>query len=114
MCNSKFLNISTGPDNWPGMCTTGKKQSPIDIVTEDAVRFDLGALKFDRYDFAFSGMIINTGHSGKLHILLYLNKVIFDCRKQLSMQIYIFVKHFLKEKLWKETPIINDSNKYPL
>ncbi|XP_014485861.1 PREDICTED: putative carbonic anhydrase 3 isoform X2 [Dinoponera quadriceps] len=52
-----------GPDNWPGLCTAGKKQSPIDIVTEDTVRFDLGALKFDRYDFAFSGMVINTGHS---------------------------------------------------
>lgn len=54
-----------GPDNWPGICTTGKKQSPIDIVTEDATRADLGALKFERYDFAFSGTLSNNGHSGK-------------------------------------------------
>lgn len=47
------------------MCKTGKKQSPIDIVTEDAIRMDLGALKFDRYDFAFTGALTNTGHSGK-------------------------------------------------
>ncbi|CAL1682740.1 unnamed protein product [Lasius platythorax] len=52
-----------GPKSWPGMCTTGKKQSPIDIVTEDAIRIDLGALKFDRYDFAFSGTMINNGHT---------------------------------------------------
>lgn len=60
-----FLNNSTGPENWPGICKTGKKQSPIDIVTENAVRQDLGALKFSRYDFAFSGWVTNTGHSGK-------------------------------------------------
>ncbi|XP_018354214.1 PREDICTED: carbonic anhydrase 2-like isoform X1 [Trachymyrmex septentrionalis] len=52
-----------GPENWPGICMTGKKQSPIDIVTEDAIRVDLGALKFHRYDFAFPSTMINTGHS---------------------------------------------------
>ncbi|XP_011343981.1 carbonic anhydrase 2 isoform X2 [Ooceraea biroi] len=52
-----------GPKNWPGVCTTGHKQSPIDIVTEDAERTDLGALKFHRYDFAFSSTLVNTGHS---------------------------------------------------
>ncbi|KYM99035.1 Carbonic anhydrase 2, partial [Cyphomyrmex costatus] len=51
------------PENWPGICATGKKQSPIDIVTEDAIRIDLGALKFNRYDFAFPSTMINTGHS---------------------------------------------------
>ncbi|XP_070164806.1 carbonic anhydrase 2-like isoform X2 [Polyergus mexicanus] len=58
-----------GPKSWPEMCTTGKKQSPIDIVTEDAIRIDLGALKFDRYDFAFSGTLTNNGHTiqVKLH-----------------------------------------------
>jgi len=54
-----------GPKNWPGMCTTGNRQSPIDIITEDAVRTDLGALKFNRYDFAFASTLINTGHSGE-------------------------------------------------
>jgi len=60
----KFIN-NVGPKNWTGSCTTGKKQSPIDIVTDDAIRIDLGALKFNRYDFAFPSIIINTGHSGK-------------------------------------------------
>jgi len=56
---------SAGPKNWPGVCSTGSKQSPIDIITEDAVRTDLGALKFHRYDFAFSSSLINNGHSGE-------------------------------------------------
>jgi len=60
----KFIN-DVGPQNWPGSCIAGKKQSPIDIVTDDAIRIDLGALKFNRYDFAFPSIIINTGHSGK-------------------------------------------------
>jgi len=60
----KFIN-NVGPENWPGLCITGKKQSPIDIVTDDAIRIDLGALKFNRYDFAFPSIIINTGHTGK-------------------------------------------------
>lgn len=53
-----------GPKHWPGLCITGNKQSPINIVTEDTIKTDLGALKFIRYDFAFSGTIINNGHSG--------------------------------------------------
>nr|XP_012234178.1 PREDICTED: carbonic anhydrase 2-like isoform X2 [Linepithema humile] len=57
-----------GPENWPGICTTGKKQSPIDIVTEDAIRVDLGALKFNRYDFAFHGILINNGHSVEIQL----------------------------------------------
>lgn len=61
----EFVNDCIGPENWPGICKTGKKQSPINIVTEDAIRIDLGALKFNRYDFAFPSTLINTGHSGK-------------------------------------------------
>lgn len=57
-----------GPNKWPGLCQTGKKQSPIDIVTEDAIRKDLGALKFIRYDFAFDGTLTNNGHSVEIHL----------------------------------------------
>ncbi|XP_072760436.1 carbonic anhydrase-like [Anoplolepis gracilipes] len=52
-----------GPENWPGICKTGKKQSPIDIVTEDAIKTNLGALKFDGYDLAFPATLKNNGHS---------------------------------------------------
>ncbi|XP_012529632.1 carbonic anhydrase [Monomorium pharaonis] len=57
-----------GPENWPGICKTGKRQSPIDIVTEDAIRIDLGALKFNRYDFAFPAILFNNGHSVEVRV----------------------------------------------
>lgn len=53
----------TGPKNWPGVCKVGKRQSPIDIFSEDAIKIDIGPLKFIRYDFAFASRITNTGHS---------------------------------------------------
>ncbi|CAL7948701.1 unnamed protein product [Xylocopa violacea] len=52
-----------GPVRWPGLCMTGKKQSPINIATENTIKIDLGALKFKRYDFAFYGKVTNNGHS---------------------------------------------------
>ncbi|XP_011162244.1 putative carbonic anhydrase 3 isoform X2 [Solenopsis invicta] len=57
-----------GPENWPGICKTGKRQSPINIVTEDAIRRDLGALKFNRYDFAFPATLFNNGHSVEVRL----------------------------------------------
>ncbi|XP_012266640.2 carbonic anhydrase 1 [Athalia rosae] len=51
-----------GPDSWEGLCNTGEYQSPIDIVTDDAVKTDLSSLKFTKYDFAFRADVINTGH----------------------------------------------------
>ncbi|XP_029035129.2 carbonic anhydrase 1 isoform X2 [Osmia bicornis bicornis] len=57
-----------GPEHWPGLCTIGKKQSPINVVTEDAVKTDLGKLKFIRYSFAFSVEVTNNGHSVKIQL----------------------------------------------
>lgn len=60
-----FINIVIGPEKWQGICATGKKQSPIDIETEETIIVDSDALKFNRYDLAFQGTLTNTGHSGK-------------------------------------------------
>ncbi|XP_076632466.1 carbonic anhydrase 1 [Colletes latitarsis] len=57
-----------GPKDWPGLCKTGSKQSPVNIVTEETVKADLGALKFIRYDFAFFGRIVNNGHSVQIEL----------------------------------------------
>lgn len=57
-----------GPTYWPGLCVTGKKQSPINIVTEDTFNTDIGELKFIRYDFAFECKITNNGHSVQLQL----------------------------------------------
>jgi len=52
-----------GPEYWPGVCQTGTKQSPINIISDDTVKTDLGPLKFVRYDFAYTGSLTNTGHT---------------------------------------------------
>lgn len=57
-----------GPENWPGICITGKKQSPIDISTEDAVKIDLGPLNFDRYNVSFRASLENDGHSVEIEL----------------------------------------------
>ncbi|CAL1682746.1 unnamed protein product [Lasius platythorax] len=58
-----------GPESWPGICTTGKKQSPIDIVTKDAIELNSIPLNFSQYNLAFPATLDNNGHSVgiKLH-----------------------------------------------
>lgn len=67
--------LRLGPTYWPGLCVTGKKQSPINIVTEDTINTDIGELKFIRYDFAFECKITNNGHSGKYQNLKYVKYI---------------------------------------
>ncbi|XP_063994670.1 putative carbonic anhydrase 3 isoform X1 [Diachasmimorpha longicaudata] len=65
-----------GPENWGAVCTNGKHQSPIDIISEDAIKLDLGSLKFTRYDFAYEATLVNNGHSVQITlsgVSLYLN-----------------------------------------
>ncbi|CAG5075659.1 Similar to cah-3: Putative carbonic anhydrase 3 (Caenorhabditis elegans) [Cotesia congregata] len=52
-----------GPNNWPGVCKNGKRQSPINIETDNTLKDDLGSLKFLHYDYAFTGILTNTGHN---------------------------------------------------
>ncbi|XP_012287196.1 putative carbonic anhydrase 3 isoform X2 [Orussus abietinus] len=52
-----------GPADWPGLCAKGEKQSPINIIPDDTIKSDIGPLKFIRYDFAYYGKVVNTGHS---------------------------------------------------
>lgn len=57
-----------GPDKWPGLCQTGKYQSPIDIVLKNAVKKDLGDLKYIRYNASYSGKVINNGHTIQIQL----------------------------------------------
>ncbi|KAK0089941.1 hypothetical protein PV326_004277, partial [Microctonus aethiopoides] len=57
------LRILLGPGTWPDLCQSGKRQSPIDILTDHTLKVDLGSLKFIRYDYAYSGFVTNTGHN---------------------------------------------------
>ncbi|XP_076666344.1 carbonic anhydrase 1 isoform X2 [Andrena cerasifolii] len=58
-----------GPTHWPGICTTGTKQSPINIVTADTVEADLDQLKFITYDQPVHAKVINNGHSVQVRLL---------------------------------------------
>ncbi|XP_076285538.1 carbonic anhydrase 2-like [Lasioglossum baleicum] len=51
------------PEHWPGLCTNGKKQSPIDIVRENTVKKDLRPLEFLKYGHAATGVVANNGHT---------------------------------------------------
>lgn len=54
-----------GPDHWKGVCKTGKRQSPIDIKSSEAV-YDKTLVKFDlknydqKLDLNFT--VSNNGH----------------------------------------------------
>ncbi|XP_053594142.1 putative carbonic anhydrase 3 [Microplitis demolitor] len=52
-----------GPSKWPGLCKNGKRQSPINIETDNTLKDDLGSLKFLHYDYAYTGILTNTGHN---------------------------------------------------
>ncbi|KAH7703037.1 Protein CAH-5 [Aphelenchoides avenae] len=39
------------PEKWPGACTTGFRQSPVDIVPQQTVRVPIPELRFVNYDF---------------------------------------------------------------
>ncbi|GAB1859234.1 Carbonic anhydrase 3 isoform X1 [Camponotus japonicus] len=57
-----------GPENWPGICTTGKKQSPIDISTKDAIKINFGPVNFGRYDMSFYATVKNNGHTVEIKL----------------------------------------------
>ena len=71
------LSVS-GPDNWDGVCQSGKKQSPIDIDTS-TVKYDsaLGDFTLSNYDTKPSEnfTIANTNHSLKVSFSPYIFNV---------------------------------------
>ncbi len=51
-------------EEWGGTCTTGKKQSPIDIITSEVKKDpELGQLEFNDWTSNHNGDFNNTGHS---------------------------------------------------
>lgn len=65
----QILLYVPGPDHWPGVCKNGKRQSPINIKSSEAV-YDkaLGEFTLQNYDqqFGFDFTIKNTGSALKV------------------------------------------------
>ncbi|XP_078047012.1 putative carbonic anhydrase 3 [Augochlora pura] len=55
------------PAHWPGLCATGKQQSPIDISSKSLVRKDFCELTFRNYEDTYNADIVNNGHSVQLN-----------------------------------------------
>ena len=62
--HTKYINYSA-QEKWPGACTTGRKQSPINVITSDVkCNTSLTALQLsNEYYHKMSGTVENNGHS---------------------------------------------------
>ena len=60
-----FLVTRTGPAKWKGDCQTGKKQTPIDIISNDTIKKDFDAFTLKNYDQKpyVNFTATNNGHS---------------------------------------------------
>lgn len=56
------------PEHWPGLCLSGKKQSPIDIVHKNTLKRDLRPLEFVQYERPSTGVVANNGHTVELRL----------------------------------------------
>lgn len=67
------LFLLSGPDKWDQASKNceGRAQSPINVVTRKTLKDErLTPFKFENYQHAFRGSIINNGHSGDTTLLL--------------------------------------------
>lgn len=66
-----FLNIDN--EDWGGMCAAGKRQSPVDLNHDAAIKGQYPGFIFQNYDKAVdSPQIINNGHSSKFQLFIKL------------------------------------------
>uniref|UniRef100_A0A9J2Q540 Carbonic anhydrase n=1 Tax=Ascaris lumbricoides TaxID=6252 RepID=A0A9J2Q540_ASCLU len=82
--SSPVLNIDTnnfsyegenGPENWPGLCTHGSAQSPININIANVVAQKFDELIFQNYDKTDLVTIVNNGHTEALQGFLTWSNV---------------------------------------
>lgn len=61
-----FLFFLTDSEDWGGMCAAGKRQSPVDLAHDAAIKGEYPGLIFQNFDSAMkSPQIVNNGHSSK-------------------------------------------------
>lgn len=57
------------PENWGGSCDTGRRQSPIDLTHEAAVKGMFPLFVFNNYDQSLrNGSLVNNGHTIQVNI----------------------------------------------
>lgn len=57
---------SSDNEDWGGMCAAGKRQSPVDLAHDAAIKGYFPGFIFQNYDKAMnSPQIVNNGHSSE-------------------------------------------------
>ncbi|KAH7707092.1 Eukaryotic-type carbonic anhydrase family protein [Aphelenchoides avenae] len=54
-------------DQWPGVCQTGKRQSPIGLRSDDADRVNVTELRFHHYDTTGQFYVVSNGKGARVH-----------------------------------------------
>jgi carbonic anhydrase len=61
-----------GPSNWPGQCSGGKSQSPIDILSEKSSKVEMEPFVFRGYkDTVKRANLANNGHTVEMSLELH-------------------------------------------
>ena len=59
-------NNITDDEDWGGICSSGKRQSPVDLAVDASVRGEFNSFIFHNYDAPMKNPnVINNGHSSK-------------------------------------------------
>jgi carbonic anhydrase len=61
----KRIVLFSGPDEWPGMCQAGARQSPVDLDPKTVVPGHFEPLVLLNYDRKMAANMTNNGHTGK-------------------------------------------------
>lgn len=58
--------MSTDNEDWGGMCAAGKRQSPVDLAQDAAIKGQYPGFVFQSYDTPmYNPQIVNNGHSSE-------------------------------------------------
>ena len=71
----QLLSYENNCNGWSGICKTGKKQSPIDIMTKDTIGATFSPFEFRNYDQELNLEVTNKKHSIKFQIPSFNAKI---------------------------------------
>lgn len=76
-----------GPSHWPGLCTTGTRQSPIDISPDSVIPAIFSDLKFTNYGKQGDIEILNLGETCKSlgYGSFKFSTIFFQCNSEVSI-----------------------------